>query len=43
LPVALSPINLKTRKPTAIIGTITMTMKKLVRRVRKLMTMPGPC
>jgi hypothetical protein len=32
----LSSINRKTRNPTAAIGTTTMTMKKVVRRLRKL-------
>ena len=42
LPCVLSLISRNTRKPNAIIGTITMTTKKVVRRERKLMTMPDP-
>ena len=42
LPCSLSLISLSTRKPTAIIGTTTIRTKKVVRRVRKLMPMPGP-
>ena len=36
LPCWLSPINRNTRIPTAAIGTTTMTTKKVVKRVRKL-------
>ena len=40
LPCWLSLISLKTRNPTATIGTTTIRTKKLVRRVRKLSRCP---
>jgi len=42
LPCVLSLIRRKTKTPIASIGTTTISRKKLVRRVRKLMRLPGP-